>query len=101
MIFLQVPTRQKTVIGLTRHLSVFRVLMAHSQLLITPCLNASSVHVAVQVSYLQDLRKIGGSCGWGAGGDGKLSEEAWKSKPLNGQRDSVWERVGDSRNKSY
>ncbi|KAJ7402662.1 tumor necrosis factor receptor superfamily member 1A isoform X2 [Pitangus sulphuratus] len=45
----QVPTRQEIVIGLTRHLSVFRVLMAHSQQLITSCLNASSVHVVVQV----------------------------------------------------
>lgn len=73
-------------IGLTRHLSVFRVLMAHSQLLITPCLNASSVHIAVQVSCLQDLRKMGGSGRWGAGGNGKVSKEAWKSEQLNGRR---------------
>ena len=79
MIFLQVPTRRKTVIGLTRHLSVFRVLMAHSQLLITPCLNASSAHIAVQVSYLQNLREMGGSGGWEVGEDGKVSEEAGKS----------------------
>lgn len=47
---LQVPTRQKTVNGLTRHPSVFHVLMAHSQLLTTPCLSASSVNSVVQVS---------------------------------------------------
>lgn len=101
MIFLQVLTRQKTAVGLTRHLSVFGVLMAHLQLLITPCLNASSVHVAVQVSYLHDLRKLGGSSRWGAGGDGKVREEAWKSKLLNGQKDSVWEWTGDSMNQGY
>ena len=62
-------------IGLTRHLSVFHVLMAHSQLLITQCLNASSVHAAVQVSYLHDLSKMGGSGRWGAGGDGRWGLE--------------------------
>ena len=37
----------------------------------------------------------------GAGGDGRVSKEAWKSKQSNGQKDSVWEGVGDGRNKGY
>ena len=39
--------------------------------------------------------------GGGLEGDGKVSEEAWKSKQLNGPKDSVWDGIWDSRNKGY
>lgn len=48
-----------------------------------------------------ELRKKSGSWQVGAWGDGKVSKEAWKNERLIGQKDSVWERIGGSRNKGY
>lgn len=44
---------------------------------------------------------MGGSGVWGGGEGGMVSKEAWKSKQLSGQKDSVQEGIGDSRNKGY